>query len=144
MHIDPDDMRDLDRYTPHLQYEDTNGERYNHTEIEDECGGCKGDYGFRTYQTLRTRVLAAHSHVEVTSVASRITLFAQDEEANPVYVETLVNLLMAQGYRVLERLTGESPTHDLMVTRLITRHVRTTVSVWQRTMESNNSQAPEG
>ena len=101
------------------------------------------DYGFREYQTLRTRILAANHNTEIASVASRVTKFVQDEDNNPVYSETLVNLLMAQGYKVIERLTWDSPVYDLMAVRVITRNVRTTVSVWQRIME-NNASSPEG
>jgi hypothetical protein len=101
------------------------------------------DYGFEEYNILRTRVLAAATHTNITTVSGRVTMFVQDEDNNPVYCDSLVNMLMAQGYKVLSTLAGESPTHDLMVTRLIARHVGTTHDVWQRTME-HNATNPEG
>lgn len=118
MKIDADDMRDLDRYHP------------------------VSDYGFREYAILLTRVQVANNHVDIAAVAARVTKFVQGEDHNPVYGETLVNMLMAQGYKVIGALDFNSSTHDAMVVRLITRHISTTVSVWQRTMEGYNTHPP--
>lgn len=103
------------------------------------------DYGFRRYNVLRTRVLAASDHSEISSVAARITEFVQDEDHNPVYCETLVNMLMSKGYDLIGQHSFiDTVTHDIMAVRVIVRNVRTTVDVWRRTMETNASQAPEG
>lgn len=98
------------------------------------------DYGFREYTILRTRVLAASNHVDIAAVAARITKFVQDEDVNPVYAETVVNLLMAHGYKVIsEVISGvDGDTYARMATHLIARHVGTTADVWRRTMDGNH------
>lgn len=119
MKIDADDMRDIDRYNPVF------------------------DNGYRTYQTLRTRVLAATSHTDIAHVAARVTNFVQDRDVNPVYAESLVTMLMAQGYKVLNNLGEDDVVYNTMAVRRVARHVSTTVSVWQRTMEHNASGTEE-
>lgn len=98
------------------------------------------DYGFREYNTLLTRVLGAHDHNTIVSVCSRITEFVQDEDNNPVYSETLVNLLMHRAITVTEVLSHntDAPTHDLMQIRRISRNVAATVAAWSVTQNRFN------
>jgi hypothetical protein len=103
------------------------------------------DYGFREYQILHTRVTAATTHVEITSAAARVTKFVQGEDHNPVYCERLVNALMSKALDVISDVVNEwgQDVYALMATRIIVKNVRTTVEVWRRTMEHNDS-TPEG
>jgi hypothetical protein len=102
------------------------------------------DYGFREYQILHARLNAATNGTDLIGAADRITRFVQQPDTNPVYAETVVNLLMSRAIDVIRGLEfSDNTTHDIMTTRLVTRHVGTTVTVWQRTMEHNAS-GPEG
>lgn len=89
------------------------------------------DREHREYNILRTRVLAAASHTDIAYVAARITRFVQ-EDHNPVYADRLVSMLMEQGYKVINDDTvGSDVTYALMSTRLITRHIQTTLRAYQ-------------
>lgn len=104
------------------------------------------DKDFNEYQRLLTRLHAAAKPTDLIVAAERITTYVQQPYTNPVYAETLVNLLMSHALEGFERLVLDdgATTHDLMTVRMVTRHVNTTVRVWRRTMDHNATAAPEG